>query len=130
MIKPPARLPVIDNSGALEIGCISIPKLQSRIGAIPGTIFTSSVKKNIFKKNIKKKSRIINKSQIVKALLVTSAKGSKRWGNFIIKNSWNNTILLNQYELPYGTRLVGPIFREIRQKTKFKKIINLAKILI
>lgn len=130
MIKPPARLPVIDNSGALWIGCICVPKLQSRIGAVPTTTFISSVKENIFKENIKKKSKIITKSQIVKSLLVASAKGIKRWGNFFIKNNWNNSLLLNQYDLPYGTRLGGPIFRELRHKTKFKKIISIAKIIV
>lgn len=130
MIKPPALLPIIDNSGAIMVGCINIPKLKSRIGATPGTIITVTVKKNVFKKNIKKKSRIINKSQIVKALLVTSAKSIKRHGNFFISSSINSTLLLNQYMLPYGTRLFGPIFRELRQKVKFKKIISLAKILI
>lgn len=130
MIKPPARLPIIDNSGAIWIGCISVPKLNSRIGAISGTIFTSSVKENIFKRNIKKKSRIINKSQIVKALLVTTAKQQKRRGNFFMKSSENNSVLLNQYELPYGTRLSGPVFREIRQKTKFKKVVSISKILV
>lgn len=130
MIKPPALLPIIDNSGAIVIGCINVPKLKKRIGAVPGTVITASVKKNIFKKNIKKKSRIINKSQIVRALLVTTVKGLKRTGNFFIRTSQNSSLLINQYDLPYGTRLFGPIFRELRTYVKFRKVIGLAKILI
>jgi ribosomal protein L14 len=78
MIKPPALLLVADNSGALIGGCIKVAKLNNRLGAVPGTVLTISVKKNLFKKHIKKKSRIIVKGQIVKALLTTSAKSVKR----------------------------------------------------
>ena len=129
MIGPLTKLAVVDNSGALVVGCISVPKLLRRTGPNPGNTLTVSVKKSIFKKNIKKKSRIISKSQIVQALLIVSVKGAKRQGFFRLKDSLNAVVLFNQYDLPYGTRINGPMFREVRA-TRFKKIVNLAKILI
>jgi large subunit ribosomal protein L14 len=130
MIKPPSKLPVADNSGALVGGCINISNFDRRVGALPSSILTISVKESLFKKNIKKKSRIINKSQIVKALLVTTVKGIKRKGNFFLRSSSNNIVLLNQYELPYGTRLFGPVFQEVRKKIRFRKVVSLAKTLV
>jgi ribosomal protein L14 len=47
-----------------------------------------------------------------------------------MKSSLNTIVLLNQYELPYGTRLFGPVFREVRQKLKYRKIISLAKLVL
>jgi large subunit ribosomal protein L14 len=130
MIKPAARLFVIDNSGALVAECINIPKLHSRVGAVPGCLITIAVKKNIFKKNIKKKSRIIVKGQLVKALVVSTVKSKRRHGNFFVSSSQNAVILLNQYLLPYGTRILGPVFREVRQKINFRKVISLARIIV
>ena len=79
---------------------------------------------------VKKKSRIIVKGQIVKALVVSTANALRRAGNFQIKSSSNNVVLLNQYLLPYGTRLFGPVLREVRQKVNFRKVISLARVLI
>jgi len=78
MVNVETLLKVADNSGALICGCIKVLKISSRIGAIPGQTVTVSVKKNIFKKHVVKKSKIISKGQICKALLVCSAKGLKR----------------------------------------------------
>lgn len=130
MIKIGSRLSVIDNSGALEVECINVPKLYRRIGGVPGCVLTITVKKNIFKKNIKKKSKIITKGQVIKALLVSSVKMKKRYGNIFIASSTNSVVLLNQYALPYGTRLLGPLFREVRQKINYRKIISLARVII
>lgn len=130
MIKPSTRLFVVDNSGALLAGCINIHKSNSRIGALPGCLITVSIKKSIFKKNIKKKSRIIIKGQLVKGLVVTSVKGCKRIGNFFARAAANNLVLLNQYLLPYGTRIFGPILREVRQKINFRKIVSLSRSII
>jgi large subunit ribosomal protein L14 len=127
MISISTRVTIVDNSGALEGGCINVLKMNSRIGAVPGCLITISVKKNVFKKNIKKKSRIITKGQIVKALVITTVKGLKRVGNFRVRTRSNNSILLNQYLLPYGTRIFGPIFREIRQKINYRKVVSLAR---
>ena len=130
MIKPSSILNVADNSGALSVGCINVPKSNSRLGALPGCLITISVKKNIFKKNIKKKSRIITKGQLAKALIVTNVKGVKRVGHFFIRSSLNSAVLLNQYLLPFGTRIFGPTFREIRLKINYRKVVSLSKALI
>jgi large subunit ribosomal protein L14 len=130
MIKPSSFLFVVDNSGALLAGCINIPKSNSRIGAVAGCLITISVKKNIFKKYIKKKSRIIIKGQLVKGIILTTVKGSKRFGNFFIRSAANNLVLLNQYLLPYGTRVFGPVFREVRQKINYRKVISLSRAIV
>jgi len=130
MVRPSTRLTVADNSGAIIVGCIAVPKLLNRVGPQPGQTLTVSVKKNIFKKNIKKKSRIITKSQILQAVLITSARAKKRIGNFFMGSSLNVVVLINQYDLPYGSRLFGPVFREVRQKLKYRKIVSLATYLI
>lgn len=127
MIKPSTLLFIADNSGAIIVGCIAVPKLLKRLGPRAGQTLTVSVKKNIFKKHIKKKSRIITKSQILQAVITTTARHKRRLGNFNLKSSINTAVLINQYELPYGTRLFGPIFREVRQKIKYRKIVSLAK---
>lgn len=128
MVNVETLLKVTDNSGAIYCCCIKILKMSSRIGAIPGQTLTVSVKKNMYKKHIVKKSKIIVKGQICKALLVCSAKGLKRWGNFFIKSKLNRIVLINQYNLPYATRLFGPVFREVRLKIYFSKIMSLAQI--
>ena len=117
---------VADNSGAVLVKCIKVLKISSRIGAIPGQTITVSVKKNVFKRHIIKKSKIIIKGQICKALILRTKKSIKRWGNFYIKAIKNYVTLLNIYDLPFATRLFGPIFREIRLQLKYYKIISLA----
>jgi len=103
----------------------TLVKNASRLGSKPGQIITVSVKKNIFKKHVVKKSRIIHKGQICKALIIGSAKGVKRWGNFFLRTRRNRIILLNQYGMPYATRLFGPVFRDVRLNAKYIKIISL-----
>jgi large subunit ribosomal protein L14 len=128
MINVESILKIADNSGGLFCGCIKILKISSRIGAIPGQTLTVSIKKNVFKKHVTKKSKIISKGQICKALLVCSVKGLKRWGNFFIKANSNKVVLLNQYNMPYATRLFGLVFREVRLKIFFNKVMSLAQI--
>jgi len=128
MVRVESMLKIADNSGGLYCCCIKVLKFASRTGALPGQIITVVVKKNIFKKHVIKKSRIIIKGHIYKALLVCSAKGLRRWGNFFLKTKNNRCILINQYNLPYATRLFGPVFREVRLKSVFNKVIALAQI--
>jgi large subunit ribosomal protein L14 len=128
MVNVETIIRIADNSGAIFGGCIRILKLSHKLGAKTGETITISVKKNIFKKNIIKKSKIIVKGQICKALIIRSVKGLKRWGNFFIRANNNAAILLNKYDLPYGTRLFGVVFREIKKKIKYAKVISLADI--
>lgn len=78
MVNVQTRVDIVDNSGGIIGGCIQVLKISSRIGAVPGQTITISIKKNIFKKHIVKKSKIIVKGQICKALIVRTLKGLKR----------------------------------------------------
>jgi large subunit ribosomal protein L14 len=69
---------VADNSGAILVKCIKVLKISSRIGAVAGQTITISVKKNVFKRHIIKKSKIIIKGQICKALILRTKKNIKR----------------------------------------------------
>lgn len=130
MIKVETVIRVVDNSGAILAKCIRNLKLTHKLGAKVGETITVSIKRNIFKKNIIKKSKIIIKGQICKALVISSVKNIKRWGNFFLRINCNAIILLNKYDLPFGTRLFGIVFQEIRQKLKYAKVISLADIII
>jgi len=130
MINVESILKVADNSGAILVKCIKLFKFSYRIGAIPSQTILVVVRKNIFKKHVTKKSKIIIKGRIYKALILRSIKGLKRWGNFYIKCYHNLVILLNEYNLPFATRLYGPIVREIRMKSKYSKIISLAEFIL
>lgn len=130
MVKVETIIKVVDNSGALLAKCIRNLSSSHILGANVGEVITISVKRNIFKKNIIKKSKIIMKGQICKALVIRSIKSIKRWGNFFLQANSKAVILLNKYDLPFGTRLFGIVFREVKQKIKYAKIISLADIII
>ena len=126
MIKVETILKVADNCGATVVKCIKLLKLSQRVGAIPGQQILIVVQKNIFKKHVIKKSKIIIKGKICNALVLRTAKNLKRWGNFFVKGSYNCITLLNEYNLPFATRIFGPIVREIRFKSKYTKIVGLS----
>src|SRR5690349_3115212 len=130
MINILTRLPIVDNSGAIEAGCIFIFKGIGRTGAFPGGLLIFFVKKIFFKKIFKKKIVILSKGKVLKDFILTSVRWLKRVGNFSIRSESNNSILLNQYLLPYGTRIFGPVFREIRQKTNYRKVVSLARVTV
>lgn len=126
MINVQTVLKVVDNSGAIFVKCIHLAK-PSANGAGLGSVITVVVKKNIVKKNIKK-SKEVKKGQICTALVLRIKKYCKRWGNFYFKSSSNSVVLINKYFLPIGSRIIGPVFREIRSDLKFNKIISLAQV--
>jgi large subunit ribosomal protein L14 len=127
MINVQTVLKVADNSGAVFVSCIRLMNSSSRIGAKVGDTLTVVVKKNIIKKNIKK-SKEIKKGQVCSALVLRTLKGVKRWGNFFLRSGTNSVALLNKYFLPIGSRLLGPVFREVRVNLKFAKIISIAQV--
>lgn len=127
MINVQTVLKVADNSGAVFVNCIRLLNRSSRIGAKVGDTITVVVKKSVVKKNIKK-SKEVKKGQICTALVLRTTKGLKRWGNFFIASGSNSAALLNKYFLPIGSRIIGPIFREIRSDIRFNKIISLAQV--
>jgi large subunit ribosomal protein L14 len=127
MINVQTVLRVADNSGAVFVSCIRLMNSSSRVGAKVGDTITVVVKKSIIKKNVKK-SKEVKKSQVCTALILRTLKGVKRWGNFFLRSGSNSVALLNKYYLPIGSRLLGPVFREIRVNVKFSKIISIAQV--
>ena len=127
MINVQTVLKVADNSGAVFVSCIRLLNSSSRVGAGVGDTITVVVKKNIIKKNIKK-SKEVKKGKVCSAIILRTIKGVKRWGNFFLRSSSNAVALINKYYLPIGSRLLGPVFREIRANLKFSKIISIAQV--
>lgn len=126
MITIGTLVSIADNSGALLGLCLNTYKLSGKKGVLPGQLLTLNIKKNILKKHIIKKSRIIVKGQICRAIVIRSLRGIKRWGNFFLKCGINAAVVLNQYRAPYATRLIGTLFREIRLTLLFRKLLNMA----
>lgn len=127
MINVQTVLRVADNSGAVFVNCIRVLNSSSRVGAKVGDTITVVVKKSLVKKNVKK-SKEIKKGQVCTALILRTSKGLKRWGNFFIIAGSNSAALLNKYFLPIGSRIIGPVFREIRSDIRFGKIISLSQV--
>jgi large subunit ribosomal protein L14 len=127
MINVQTVLKVADNSGAVFVSCIRLLNSSARVGAKVGDTITVVVKKSIVKKNVKK-SKEVKKGQVCTAIVLRTLKGTKRWGNFFIKSGTNSAALLNKYFLPIGSRLLGPVLREIRVNIKFSKVISLAQV--
>lgn len=127
MINIQTLLKVSDNSGAIFVKCIRLLHTHKNEGGKIGQLVTVVIKKNIIKKNIKK-SKEVKKGQVCLALILKTKKGLKRWGNFFIRPSNNSVILLNKYFLPIGSRIIGPVFREIKSNVKFNKIISIAQV--
>ncbi len=127
MINVQTVLKVVDNSGAVYVNCIRLMKSSSRVGAKVGDVITVVIKKSIIKKNIKK-SKEVKKGQVCTAVVLRTVKGLKRWGNFFISSGSNSALLVNKYFLPLGSRLLGPVFREIRANLKFSKIISISQV--
>lgn len=118
MIQQETRLNVADNSGAKKLLCIRILGQAKVRYANIGDIIVCSVKEAIPTGNIKK-------GQVVKAVIVRSKKGLKRKDGTTIKFDDNSAVILNEAGEPVGTRIFGPVPRELRVKN-FLKIISLA----
>lgn len=127
MINVQTVLRVADNSGAIFVSCIRLLNSSSRVGAGVGDVITVVVKKSIVKKNIKK-SKEVKRGQVCTAIVLRTVNGIKRWGNFFIRSGSNSAALLNKYFLPIGSRLLGPVFREVKTNIKFSKIVSLAQV--
>lgn len=118
MIQPGTRLKVADNTGAKEIECISVLGRAPRDGAQIGDIISASVKSAIPRATVKKK-------EVVKAVIVRQIKAIAREDGSYISFSENAAVIIDpNSKEPRGTRIFGPIPREIR--AGFMKIISLA----
>ena len=118
MIQHLSRLIVADNSGAKEIMCIKVLGGSKRRYARIGDIIVCSVKKTIPKSNVKK-------GTVQKAVIVRTKHYTKREDGSTISFDDNACILINADKNPMGTRVFGPVARELREKD-YMKIISLA----
>ncbi len=118
MIQPQTRLKVADNTGAKEIMCIRVLGGSFRRSGNIGDIIVASVKKAIPGGSVKK-------GDVVKAVIVRSTKGLGRADGSHIRFDDNAAVIIDNQKQPKGTRVFGPIARELRDKG-YMKIISLA----
>jgi large subunit ribosomal protein L14 len=118
MIQMQTILGAADNSGAKRLQCIKVLGGSKRKYAGIGDIIVVSVKEAIPKSKVKK-------GDVVKAVVVRTAKEIRRPDGSYIKFDTNDAVLLNAQFEPIGTRIFGPVARELRAKS-FMKIISLA----
>ncbi len=118
MIQPFTRLKVADNSGAKEIMCIKVLGGSKRRYARVGDIIVASVKKALPNGKIKK-------GQVVKAVIVRTKKELQRDNGSLIRFDDNAAVIIDAKKEPIGTRIFGPIAREVRYEG-FQKITSLA----
>ena len=118
MIQQETRLRVADNTGAKEILCIRVLGGSGRRYAGIGDVIVATVKDAIPGGNVKK-------GDVVKAVVVRTVKSRRRPDGSYIRFDENAAVILRQDGEPRGTRIFGPVGRELRDK-KFMKIISLA----
>ncbi|MEG0770659.1 MAG: 50S ribosomal protein L14 [Clostridia bacterium] len=118
MVQQQSYLKVADNTGAKEIMCIRVLGGTGRRYANIGDVIIASVKKAA-------PGGAVKKGEVVKAVVVRSAKGIKRADGSHIKFDENAAVLIKDDKNPRGTRIFGPIARELRDK-EYTKILSLA----
>lgn len=118
MIQQETRLKVADNSGARELLVIRVLGGSKRRYARVGDVVIATVKKAIPNSNIKK-------GKVVKAVIVRTVDEVRRADGSYIKFSENAAVLIKDDKSPVGTRVLGPVARELREKD-FMKIVSLA----
>ena len=118
MIQTQSYLEVADNSGARLVMCIKVLGGSKRRYARVGDLIKVTVKEAIPRGKVKK-------GQVITAVVVRTKKGVRRPDGSLIKFDENAAVLLNAQDAPIGTRIFGPVTRELRGE-KFMKIISLA----
>ncbi len=118
MIQMQSNLSVADNSGAKRVQCIKVLGGSKRRYAGIGDVIKVSVKEAIPRGRVKK-------GEVFSAVIVRTKKGVRRPDGSIIRFDSNAAVLLNAQLQPIGTRIFGPVTRELRTE-KFMKIISLA----
>ncbi len=118
MIQQQTFLKVADNTGAKELMCIRVLGGTRRKYANIGDVIVCSVKKAAPGGNVKK-------GDVVKAVIVRSVKGVKRADGSSIRFDENAAVIINEDKNPKGTRIFGPVARELRDK-EYLKILSLA----
>jgi len=118
MIQTQSRLKIADNSGAREIMCITVLGGTRRRYARVGDIIVAAVKRAI-------PGALVKKGEVVRAVIVRSAQSYRRPDGSYIRFDENAAVILTDKNNPKGTRIFGPVARELREKN-FTKIISLA----
>ncbi|MGH2767734.1 MAG: 50S ribosomal protein L14 [Candidatus Methylomirabilales bacterium] len=118
MIQQESRLRVADNTGAREVLVIKVLGGSSRRYARVGDVVVATVKDALPNQQVKK-------GEVVKAVVVRTAKEKRRPDGSYIRFDDNAVVLINEQNNPRGTRVFGPVARELRDK-RFMKIISLA----
>ena len=118
MIQQETRLQVADNSGAKEVLCIKVLGGTKRKYARLGDVIVVTVKKAI-------PGGVVKKGEVTKAVVVRTRIELRRKDGSYIRFDDNAAVLINAQKEPQGTRVFGPVARELREK-KFMKILSLA----
>ena len=118
MIQQESRLRVADNSGAKELLCIRVLGGSKRKYANIGDIIVCSVKEAT-------PGGVVKRGQVVKAVVVRTAHGARRVDGSYIKFDENAAVIIKEDKNPVGTRIFGPVARELRERD-FMKIVSLA----
>lgn len=118
MIQQQTLLKVADNTGAKEIMCIRVLGGTGRRYANIGDVIVACVKKAA-------PGGVVKKGEVVKAVVVRSVKGLKRADGSYIKFDENSAVIIKEDKNPKGTRIFGPVARELRDKD-YLKILSLA----
>ncbi|MEX2648321.1 MAG: 50S ribosomal protein L14 [Alphaproteobacteria bacterium] len=118
MIQMRTNLEVADNSGARRVQCIKVLGGSKRVSASVGDVIVVSVKDAIPRGKVKK-------GEVLRAVIVRTAKEVRRPDGSAIRFDRNAAVLINKQGEPIGTRIFGPVTRELRAK-KFMKIVSLA----
>ena len=118
MIQQESRLKVADNTGAKEVLCIRVLGGSGRRYASLGDIIVATVKEAI-------PGGAVKRGEVVKAVVVRTRKEIRRQDGTYIRFDDNACVLINEQEQPLGTRIFGPVGRELRDR-RFMRIVSLA----
>ena len=118
MVQQESRLRVADNTGAKEILCIRVMGGSTRRYASVGDIITATVKDAT-------PGGVVKKGDVVKAVVVRTVKSIRRKDGSYIRFDENAAVIIKDDNTPRGTRIFGPVARELRDK-QFMKIVSLA----
>ena len=118
MIQTQTVLSVADNTGARKIMCIRILGGSKRKAANVGDIIVASVKEA-------NPGGVVKKGEVIRAVIVRTKRGYQRNDGTFIRFDENAAVIINEQKAPRGTRIFGPVARELREK-EFMRIVSLA----
>ncbi|MCY3576983.1 MAG: 50S ribosomal protein L14 [bacterium] len=118
MIQQETRVKVADNSGAKEVLCIRVLGSSRKRYATIGDVFVATVKDAM-------PGAAVRKGEVVRCVLVRAKKEKRRKDGSYIRFDENAAVLINDQQQPRGTRIFGPVGRELRDK-RFMRIVSLA----